>query len=79
MAVKYITWDKIPKKDKSTEGALSGVPLNAAGVPYKLYEYNPNSFPKYYGMSDRMIKKIENPSPQIKKIQDKIRKGVYAP
>ena len=58
--VKYLTWDEIPAKDRNKKGLVRIVPLNAAGVPYKVYEYNPNAsdIEKYYGLSARIIKKI---------------------
>lgn len=79
MTIKYLTYNDIPKRDKDKKGIFSGVPMNAAGVPYKLYEYNPDAFPQYYGLSDRLIKKIQKPSPKVKKVQMKIQKAVYAP
>ena len=72
---KYVTYEEIPKSKKGT----TNVPLNAAGKPYKLYEHDPAGFPEYFGLSDRLIMKIQNPSAKIKKIQAEIQKGAYVP
>lgn len=62
MIIEYKTYYEIPEEHRNIKGFAAVVPMDAAGIPYTIYEYDADA-PRcdmYYGLSPREISKLLN-------------------
>ena len=62
MTTQYLTYMEIPIGIRNIKGFASPIPLDAAGNPYTIYEYDPElpECDQYFGLSPRKIREIMN-------------------
>ena len=60
MAIEYRTYSEIPAEHKNRKGFLASIPMDAAGNPYQLYEYDADEIEanQYCGLYPRAIAKL---------------------